>query len=98
VKRLGAFEYEVTVTDERMSKRKLSEHAADRYLYLIISAPGVLPKGIDAYRKLEFSSGLRHKLRFSSSGLARQANIYVRYAHRRGKECPAGPVTTFLIS
>ncbi|MDR1223081.1 MAG: hypothetical protein LBL07_09445 [Tannerella sp.] len=97
VKRLGTFEYEITVIDEKTSKRKLPEYAAGSYLYLSISEPGILPEAIDAYRKLDFSSGVRHKLRFSSSELARQANIYVRYANRHGKEGPAGPVETFLI-
>jgi hypothetical protein len=66
VKRLGAFEYEVTVTDEKTSKRKLPEHAGGSYLYLAISEPGVLPEAIDTYRKLDFPSNARHELRFSS--------------------------------
>jgi hypothetical protein len=98
VKRIGAFEYEATVINEKTSKRKLPEHAAGSFIYLAISGPGVLPETIDAYRKMDFSSGSRHKLRFSPSELGKQANIYVRYANRNGKEGPAGPVETFLIN
>jgi hypothetical protein len=98
VKRLGAFEYEITVTDGSTSKRKLPEYAAGSFLYLAISEPGVLPKDIETYRKLDFSSKARHNLRFSPSDLAKQANIYVRYANRQGKEGPAGQIETFLIN
>lgn len=66
VKRLGAFEYEAVVIDEKTSKRKLPEHAGGSYLYLAISEPGVLPEAIDTYRKLDFPSNARHELRFSS--------------------------------
>ncbi|MDR1339137.1 MAG: hypothetical protein LBK58_03665, partial [Prevotellaceae bacterium] len=86
VKRLGAFEYEATVTDEKTSKRKLPAHAAGSYLYLAISEPGVLPEDISAYRKLDFSSNAHHRLRFSPSELGRQANVYARYSNLHGKE------------
>jgi hypothetical protein len=98
VKRLGAFEYEAIVIDEKTSKRKLPPHATGCYLYLAISEPGVLPEDIDAYRKLDFSSNSRHELHFSSSDLAKQANVYARYANQHGKEGPAGPIETFLIN
>jgi hypothetical protein len=98
VKRLGAYEYEAIVIDEKTSKRKLPPHATGSYIYLSISEPGVVPQGIDEYRKLEFSSNSRHELRFSPSDLGRQANIYVRYSNQHGKEGPAGPIETFLIS
>jgi hypothetical protein len=68
------------------------------YIYLAVSEPGVLPENIDAYRKLAFSSNARHELRFSPSDLGRQANVYVRYANRHGKEGPAGPIETFSIN
>jgi hypothetical protein len=97
-KRTGAFEYEVTVIDEKTAKRKLPEYASGSYLYLAISEPGVLPEDIDAYRKMEFSSNAHHALRFSPSELGRQANIYARYSNRHGQEGPAGPVETFLIN
>ena len=97
VKRLGAFEYEAIVTDEGTSKRKLPAHAGGSYIYMAISAPGILPEGLDAYRKLSFSSNPRHELHFSPSELGQQANVYVRYANRHGKEGPIGPVGTFLI-
>jgi hypothetical protein len=73
-KRLGAFEYELTVIDEKTSKRKLPEHATGSYIYLAISEPGILPEDIDTYRKLDFSSNSRHVLRFSPSDLGKQAN------------------------
>jgi hypothetical protein len=98
VKRLGAFTYEAIVINEKTSKRKLPEHATGSYIYLAISDPGVLPEAIDTYRKLYFSSGSRHGLHFSPAELGRQANVYVRYSNRRGKEGPAGPVETFLIN
>jgi hypothetical protein len=98
VKRLGAFEYEATVINEKTSKRKLPEHAAGTFIYLLVSEPGVLPENIDAYRKLDLSSNGRYELRFSPSELAKQANIYVRYSNRHGKEGPAGPIETFLIN
>jgi hypothetical protein len=98
VKRLGAFEYELTVISEKTSKRKLPEYATGSYLYLAISEPGVLPENIDTYRKLDFSSNSRHELHLSPSDLAKQANVYARYSNRRGKEGPAGPVETFLIN
>jgi hypothetical protein len=98
VKRLGAFEYEVTVINNETSKRKLPEHATGSYLYLAISDIGVLPENIDEYRKLDFSSNSRHELTFSPSELGRQANIYVRYANQHGKEGPVGPTETFLIN
>jgi hypothetical protein len=98
VKRLGAFEYEATVIDEKTLKRKLPAHAAGSYLYLAVSEPGVAPEGIEAYRKLEFSSSARHTLHLASSDLAKQANNFVRYSNRHGKEGPAGPVETFLIN
>jgi hypothetical protein len=98
VKRTGAFEYKAIVIDEKTSKRKLPENAAGSYLYLAISGPGILPENVDAYQKVEFSSGTSHKLIFSPSDLGRQANIYVRYSNRHGKEGPAGPVETFFIN
>jgi hypothetical protein len=98
VKRLGAFEYKITVIDEKTSKRKLPAHAAGSYLYLTVSEPGVLPEGIETYRKLDFSSNAHHTLCFASSDLAKQANVYARYSNRHGKEGPAGPVETFLIN
>ncbi|MDR1129625.1 MAG: hypothetical protein LBK96_01410 [Prevotellaceae bacterium] len=98
VKRLGAFEYEVTVINEKTSKRKLPDYATGSYIYLEISEPGVLPEDISTYRKQEFSSNSRHELRFSPSNLGKQANVYVRYSNRHGKEGPAGPIETFLIS
>jgi hypothetical protein len=98
VKRLGAFEYEATVIDEKTSKRKLPAHATGSYIYLSVSEPGILPEDIDAYRKLDFSSNARHKLQFSPSELGKQANVYVRYSNRHGKEGPAGPVETFFIN
>jgi hypothetical protein len=98
VKRIGAFEYEVIVIDEKTAKRKLPEHATGSYIYLTISEPGVLPENIDAYRKMEFSSNARHELRFSPSELGKQANIYVRYSNPHGQEGPVGPIETFLIS
>jgi hypothetical protein len=98
VKRLGAFEFEVVVIDEKTSKRKLPAHATGSYIYLAISESGVLPEGIDAYRKLDFSSNARHELRFSPSEPGKQANVYVRYSNQHGKEGPAGPVETFFIN
>jgi hypothetical protein len=97
-KRLGAFEYEAIVINEKTSKRKLPEHATGSYIYLAISESGVLPENIDEYRKLDFSSNSRHELRFSPSDLGKQANVYVRYANGHGKEGPAGPIETFLIN
>jgi hypothetical protein len=97
VKRLGAFVYEAIVIDEKTSKRKLPPNAMGSFIYLSISEPGVLPEDLDAYRKMNFSSNSRHELRFSSSDLGRQANVYVRYVNRHGKEGPAGPVETFFI-
>jgi hypothetical protein len=98
MKRRGAFDYEVVVINEKTLKRKLPEHAQGSYIYLSVSEPGVLPEDIDAYRKLDFSSNARHELHFSPSEFGRQANVYVRYSNRRGKEGPAGPVETFFIS
>ncbi|MDR1198957.1 MAG: hypothetical protein LBK94_08130 [Prevotellaceae bacterium] len=98
VKRLGAFEFEATVIDEKTSKRKLPEHATGSYIYLAISELGVLPEDIDAYRKLDFSSNARHELHFSPSDLGKQANVYVRYSNQHGKEGPVGPVETFFIN
>ncbi|MDR1114568.1 MAG: hypothetical protein LBL33_00145 [Tannerella sp.] len=98
VKRLGAFEYEATVIDEKTSKRKLPEHAAGSFIYLTVSEPGVLPENIEAYRKLDLSSNARHDLHFSPSELGKQANVYARYSNRHGKEGPAGPIETFLIN
>jgi hypothetical protein len=98
VQRLGAFEYEATVVDEKTSKRKLPEHATGSYLYLAISEPGVVPEDINTYKKLDFSSNAHHELRFSPSDLARQANVYARYTNQHGKEGPAGPIETFLIN
>jgi hypothetical protein len=92
------FEYEITVVNERTSKRKLPEHAAGSYIYMAVSEMGVIPEDTDAYRKLDFSSNARHRLRFNPSDLGRQANVYVRYASRGGKEGPAGPVETFFIN
>jgi hypothetical protein len=97
VRRLGTFEYEAIMIDEKTSKRKLPPYATGSNIYLAISEPGVLPEGIDTYRKLDFMSGSHHELRFSPADLRRQANVYVRYANRHGKEGPAGPVETFLI-
>jgi hypothetical protein len=97
-KRLGAFEYELTVIDEQTSKRKLPEHATGSYIYLAISEPGVLPEDLNTYRKLDFSSNSHHKLQFSPSDLAKQANVYARYANQHGQEGPAGPIETFLIN
>jgi hypothetical protein len=98
VKRLGAFEYEIIVVEVKTSKRKLPEHAKGSYIYLSVSAPGVLPEDIDAYRRLEFSSGSRHQMRLSPSDLGKQANIYVRYANQHGQEGPAGQIETFIIN
>jgi hypothetical protein len=98
VKRLGAFEFEATVIDEKTSKRKLPEHAMDSYIYLSVSESGVLPEDIDAYRKLDFSSNARHELHFSPSELGKQANVYVRYSNQHRKEGLAGPIETFLIN
>jgi hypothetical protein len=98
VKRLGAFEYEIIVIGEQTSKRKLPLHAAGSYLYLAVSEPGTLPETLNAYRKLEFSSDSRHELRIAPSELGKQANIYVRYSNRHGKEGPIGPVETFFIN
>jgi hypothetical protein len=97
-KRLGAFEYELTVIDEKTSKRKLPEHATGSYIYLTISKPGILPEDIDTYRKLNFSSNSHHVLRFSPSDLGKQANIYARYSNQHGQKGPAGPIETFLIN
>jgi hypothetical protein len=98
-KRRGAFEYELTVTDQQTTKRKLPEHATGSYLYLSITEPGVLPEDISTYRKLDFSSNAHHKLIFSpSSDYGKQANVYARYANQHGQEGPAGPITTFLIN
>jgi hypothetical protein len=98
VKRLGAFEFEASVIDEKTSKRKLPENASGSYIYLSVSEPGVLPENIEAYRKLDFSSNAHHELHFSSSELGKQANVYVRYSNRHGKEGPVGPVETFFIN
>jgi hypothetical protein len=95
---VGQFEYEVTVFDEKTGKRKLPEFASGSYLYLAVSEPGVMPEGMEAYRRQEFSSTARHILHLASSDLAKQANLFARYANRHGKEGPAGPVETFLIS
>jgi hypothetical protein len=98
MKRLGTFEYQLTVTDEKTSKRKLPEHADGSYLYLAISESGVLPEDISKYQKLDFSSNSHHKLQFSASELGKQANVYARYANRHGQEGPAGPIITFFIN
>ncbi|MDR1129429.1 MAG: hypothetical protein LBK96_00415 [Prevotellaceae bacterium] len=98
VKRLGAFEFEATVIDEKTSKRKLPEHASGSYIYLAISEPGVIPEDIDAYRKLDFSSNAHHELHFSAAELGKQANVYARYSNQHGKEGPAGPIETFFIN
>lgn len=98
VTRMGAFEYEVIVIDAENSKRKLPENASGSYIYLAVSEPGVLPENIEGYRRMEFSSGSRHELRFPSSDLGKQANIYICYANRHGKEGPAGRIETFLIN
>jgi hypothetical protein len=97
-KRMGAFEYDVTVIDVENSKRKLPENAAGSYLYLAVSDPGVLPEDLSAYRRMAFTSGSHHDLRFSSAELGKQANIYVCYANRHGKEGPIGKIETFLIN
>lgn len=98
VKRLGAFVYEAIVIDEETSKRKLPQHAKGSYLYLAISEPGILPEDIDTYRKLDFSSNSRHEMRFPSTDLGKQANVYARYSNRHGKEGPPGPIETFIIN
>ncbi|MDR1338847.1 MAG: hypothetical protein LBK58_02150 [Prevotellaceae bacterium] len=98
VKRLGAFEFEATVIDEKTSKRKLPAHATGSYIYLSVSEPGVLSEDISTYRKLDFSSNASHKLQFSPSELGKQANVYVRYSNQHGKEGPTGPVETFFIN
>jgi hypothetical protein len=98
VKRLGAFEFEAIVIDEKNSKRKLPEHATGSYIYLEISEPGILPEDISTYRKLDFSSNAHHVLHFSPSELGKQANVYVRYSNQHGKEGPVGPVETFFIN
>jgi hypothetical protein len=97
-KRLGAFEYVMTVVEVKTAKRKLPEHAKGSYIYLSVSEPGVLPEDIDTYQRLEFSSGSRHKMRLSPSDLGKQANVYVRYANQHGQEGPAGQIETFIIN
>jgi hypothetical protein len=97
VKRRGAYEYEITVIDEKTSKRKLPPHATGSCLYLAISQAGTAPENIETYRKLDFSPNTRHELCFTSAELGKQANLYVRYSNRRGKEGPAGPTESFLI-
>jgi hypothetical protein len=98
VKRIGAYQYEVIVIDEKNNKRKLPQYATGSYIYLAISEPGFVPTTIEDYKKLDFSSNSRHKLQFNSSDLGKQANVYVRYSNRHGEEGPAGPVETFLIN
>ena len=98
VKRLGAFEYEAIVIDEKTSKRKLPPNATGSYIYLAISESGALPEDISEYRKLDFSSNSRHELRFSPSDLGKQANVYARYSNHHGQEGPPGPIETFLIN
>jgi hypothetical protein len=98
VKRLGAYEYEVTVVDETNLKRKLPEDATGSYLYLVVSEPGVVPEKIEDYRKLDFSSNANHTIVFPSEQLGMQGNVYVRYANQHGKEGPIGPVESFFIN
>ncbi|MDR1456328.1 MAG: hypothetical protein LBJ01_11795 [Tannerella sp.] len=98
VKRRGAFDYEATVLDEKTLKRKLPSPATGSYLYLSVSEVGVLPERLDEYRKLDFSSNAHHNVQFSPADIGKQANLYVRYSNRHGKEGPAGPVVSFMIN
>jgi hypothetical protein len=97
VKRRGAFEFEVTVIDAATSKRRLPDHAAGSYLFLAVTETGVIPEALETYRMTDFSSNARHILRFPSNNLVRQANLYVRYVNRHGREGPAGQIKSFVI-
>jgi hypothetical protein len=98
VTRLGAYLFEVIVSDRKTSKRKLPPHATGSYIYLTVSEPGTTPEDFDTYKKLDFSSNSRHLITFTSAELGKQANVYVRYSNQHGKEGPIGPVETFIIN
>ncbi|MDR0756521.1 MAG: hypothetical protein LBF85_01580 [Tannerella sp.] len=97
VKRTGAFQYDAVVIDEKSMKRKLPPHARGSYLYLAISETGTVPEDIETYRKVSFSSNTRHELHFAPVNFNKQANLYVRYSDRRGREGPVGPTVSFII-
>jgi hypothetical protein len=98
LRRTGMLQYDAIVIDDLRSKRKLPPHAKGNYLYLAISEVGTVPEDREAYRNVSYSSSTRHELHFASTHLGKQANLYVRYSNRAGKQGPAGPIASFFIS
>jgi hypothetical protein len=97
-KSVGARRLEVEALNSETGKKKKPQYATGSYIYLAVTEVGVEPRNENEYRKLDFSSTCRHVVEFPIEQLAKQANIYARYANSHGKEGPRGPVETVIIS
>jgi hypothetical protein len=97
-KSVGARRLEVKVLNSETGKKKKPQYATGSYIYLAVTEVGVKPQHESEYHKLDFSSTCHHVVEFPNEQLAKQANIYARYANSHGKEGPSGPVETTIIS
>jgi hypothetical protein len=97
-KTVGARRMEVEVLDSETGKKKKPLHATGSYLYVAVTEVGQEPKHESEYRKLDFSSNCHHVVEFPLEQLAKQANIYARYANQHGKEGPESAVEAVIIS
>jgi hypothetical protein len=98
VRHAGARRLEVDVIDGETGKKKKPRHVAGSFIYVAITAAGETPGHADEYRKQDFSSNCHHLLEFPLEQLAKQANIFARYANPQGKEGPASAVEPVIIA
>jgi hypothetical protein len=97
-KPVGARRLEVEVLNSETGKKKKPQYATGSYIYLAVTEVSVEPQHESEYRKLDFSSTCHHVVEFPIEQLAKQANIYARYANSHGKEGPSGPAEAVIIS
>ncbi|KAA6302059.1 MAG: hypothetical protein EZS26_001660 [Candidatus Ordinivivax streblomastigis] len=98
VKSVGARRLEVEVLNSETGKKKKPKYATGSYIYVAVTEVGQTPQHESEYRKQDFSSNCHHVLEFPLEQLAKQANIYARYANSHGKEGPEGAADEVIIS
>ena len=98
VRRTGAFRFEVRVLDAATGKPKHPEHASGSYLYLAVTDIDHTPEHAGEFHKLDFSSTSHHTVTFRMEQIGKMAHIYACYSNVHGKEGPAGPTESFVVS
>jgi hypothetical protein len=97
IRTVGVRRFEIKVLDSETGKKKKPRYATGSYIYMAITEPGQPPQHESEYHKLDFSSNCHHVVEFPLEQLAKQANIYARYANSHGKEGPESPVEAVII-